>query len=476
MKKKYFVYSVIILSLLIFSAIPAVNYITDLSRTLHHDYRMRYAKFHPHKLFLKNVYLMDNKEKYDTLVYGSSRGGFIDVERISKHAYNMSHGFGTITTYLHSLKALLNNGVKVKHVWIGLNDFDTWKDHTPELHRLIYHNNIFQDIRFYAHWLFRIIPGSITILKEDLPLIRTYEMTDPQKKVHKARSQQLLIRGKKRDIPPATLGYTGIFRIDEAVKEVVEMKELCRTHGIDLTIFIYPTFYKTYLRYNQNRIEEFKRKLAQVTDYYDFYDIDKISINNDNWFEGSHFIPDVGDYIIDSIHQNRHLVTKANVEARIREVRSHITNIVGLHLGRMYHYKPYTDLSPFKIIFDLTNPDFGFSHNDQMKITRNISETMIKVTGNDPHFIIDRVHTDAKQVFLTWHIISDKETTLQIFFKENQQDTYDEKHSYSVKLKKGENQYRLTMYGKYINNGLRIDLAKKPGNYRIVKFNVREVK
>ena len=93
------------IAFLVFSILPISNYITDPSRILHHDYKMRYLKFHPHKLFLKVEYLLDNKEKYDTLVYGSSRGGFIDVSRISKDAYNMSHGFGTVTTYLHTLKS-----------------------------------------------------------------------------------------------------------------------------------------------------------------------------------------------------------------------------------------------------------------------------------------------------------------------------------------------------------------------------------
>ena len=107
MNKKSFIYTALIIAILIFSILPITNYIIDPSRVLHHDYQTRYKKFHPHKLFLKVDYLIQYPNKYDTLVYGSSRGRFVDVQLISDDAYNMSHGFGTVTNYLHTLKILL---------------------------------------------------------------------------------------------------------------------------------------------------------------------------------------------------------------------------------------------------------------------------------------------------------------------------------------------------------------------------------
>ena len=483
MKKKHFIFTVLIIAIAIFSILPITNYILDPSRVLHHDYKTQYAKFYPHKLFLKVDYLLENKEKFDTLVYGSSRGRFVDVQNISKNAYNMSHGFGTVTTYLHTLKTLLDNGFRVKNVWIGINDFDIWKEHRPNLHRLINKNNFFLDIPIYSHWLFRFLPETVKILKNDYSLVKTEEVTNTHQRIVFSRKQENILKNiPNRNIPPATLGYTGKFRVDFAIDEIRQIKELCNAHEIKLTVWMYPIYYKTYLAYNQNKIEEFKRKLVKITDFYDFYDFGSFSQNEINWFEGSHFTTTAADYMIKCIQENKFLVTSETIDSRIKQTRDDLKSLALLKLprkgegkGKGLYIDPYSDMSMFKKIFDSSNHIFDNTKQPQYSLTRVNSNIEAKVKGIDPIVMLDKIETNAKHVMLTVSIKSQQKALFQLFFKENPSDAYAEGNTYYHTLREGENNFRIIFLAKYINNGLRIDFANKIGSYTIKKFTLREL-
>ena len=479
MQKKSFILISIIIAFLIFSILPIVNYIADPSRVLHHDYVMRYKKFHQHELVLKTIYVIEHKHDYDTLVFGSSRGGFMDMSKISKHAYNMSHGFGTISTYLHTLKTLLNSGVTVKNVWIGINDYDIWKDHTEELSRLVYHNSLLGDAKLYSHWLFRFIPASINIIKDNKALLQTKEVTDQDARLKRSREQEAGVRHMNhRHLGTAKLGYTGKFRIEKSIEEIREIKQLCKSHHIKLTAFIYPTYYKTYLFYDQSKIETFKRKLAQVMDFYDFYDIGSIALDQHNWFECSHFVTSIGDYIIDSIHAHKHLVTKENVEERIRQTRALLKNMPILENEDIYLLNENTKLttSKLKTIFDIKDKHFTYSKNDQFTLTQKAEDIHANVDLADPFFILDSTHTSSKEAVLLIKIKSPKESLFQLYFKKTLQSTYTEKNSFKLALHKGENYFRIVLASAYVNNVLRVDFTRNSGEYIIEEFKIKEVK
>ncbi len=479
MDKKRFVYVTIAIALLIFSILPIVNYIADPSRVLHHDYHLRYKKFHQHELVLKTIYVIERKDDFDTLVFGSSRGGFLDMTKISDRAYNMSHGFGTVTTYLHTLKTLLKSGVKVKNVWIGINDFDIWKDHTDELWRLIYYNNILKDMKLYTHWLFRFIPESINIIKEDKPLIETNEVTDQEARLRRSRQQELTVRiMKQRHLHAAKLGYTGIFRIDESIHEVKQIKDLCQRHDINLTVFMYPTYYKTYLFYDQDKIETYKRKLAEVTDFYDFYDIGKIALDQRKWFDESHFVTSVGDYIIDSILANRHLVTKETIEQRIQETRDLLKNMPILTNEDIYQLDKRTNLetSSLKEVFNIHQHKHKVQTNDQLSLSYADKNIIASVDANDPFFTLHHIKIASERSIVFMKIDSPVESVFQIYFKYKASDNYQESQSFKLPLHQGENYYRIVLLSKFINNTLRVDFTRKPGKYTIKEFTIKALK
>ena len=481
MTYKKFIFSTLIGALLIFSIVPIINYRSDMTRILHHDYTHVYQGVNPNKLFLKSVYLLDHLEKYDTLVYGSSRGGFMDVSLISDKAYNMCHGFGTLATYRDHLQTMLDAGMKLKEVWLGINDFDIWKDQTAKngLVHMAYHNGIFGNTLLYSDWLFSTRDKNINIAKGKIPLVKTPYITNPKSHVDKAR-----IDAKKlpvnRYIPPTTLGYTGIFRIDDAIEDLKTIKKLCDEYHIKLVPFFYPTYYKTYLRYNQEQIEKFKRKLVTVTGFYDFYDIGKISRDQKNWLEGSHFHPSMGDKIIRTIQAGKNLITQNTIDKRIAETRDeikHIGNLVLLPKGQgAYHYNPHIDFSAFPILFDIKNKKYHYNKNNDFTLISLQGDLKADVTHHDPVIVLDPIPTDAKYVALTGTIDSPKDVTLQLFFKKEKNGKYSESNHYNYKLKKGLNEFRIMILAKYIHNGLRIDFTNKTGKYTIKKLMLQALK
>lgn len=472
MSKKYFIYFTFIGALLILSIVPIINYTSDPSRIFHKDYKTQYKEFHPNKLFLKVAYLLENKTKFDTLVYGSSRGRFVDVSHVSSKAYNMSHGFGTISTYLQSLKVLLNNGVKVKNVWLGVNDFEIWKDHSNALHKLNYKDGLLGNAPLYAEWLFRIRPKGFKLWKDDAPLLRTQNILNPKAKVDQARIDEKRIKGLKRNIPPTTLGYTGIFRIDESIEELKEIKSICKQHNIKLTVFFYPSFFKTYLRYDQNMIEAFKRKLVSIVDFYDFYDLGALSIDQDNWFEGSHFVPSVADFMIKSIKENKFLVSQENIDARMAQTKSYMKHMSTLPLGDLKPYSGNLDLDIFQVIFDLNDSQYSYYKNDHFNMKNKNGIFNINVHHNDPIFILNTTKTTSKRTLLTFHISSSIKTYFKLYLKKEKNSTYTEKDVFKMNLKKGMNTFSVVTPATYINNELRVDFVNDLGNYTIEKFTI----
>jgi len=477
MIKKHFIFITLIGALLIFSILPVINYITDPTRVLHHDYKNRYEKFHPNKLFLKTLYLLDHKDKHDTLVYGSSRGGFVDVRLISDKAFNMSHGFGSVSTYLHSLKVLLANDVKVKNIWISVNDYDIWKNNQETIDKLLHKGNFIDNIPVYADWLFRkTTQTNIKILKGEMPLLKSEYITDTSKRIERAIIQEkTLLNFKKRSIPAATLGHTGIYRIDEVIDEMEEIKTLCKENDIKLTVFMYPIYSATYLAYDQTKIEEFKRKLTAILDFYDFYALDDIAIDQTNWFEGSHFAPSVGDYMIQNIQKNNFLITSENIHSRIKRTRTLAKkNAPLLLIDNVHTLHSDLELNTSKTIFDIY-VNFEYYKNDQFSLKKDSLNFNVIVKEEDPYFILNTTQTQSKLTLLTFDIHSKEESVFQLYLKDTKKANYSEGNRFKIPIKKGINHFKLVIPGKYVNNGLRVDFTKTVGTYKINQFIIQDI-
>ncbi len=492
MKKKYYIPLLFTGSLVIFSFLPLFNYSIDQWRVLHRDYGNAYKGISINKNFLKLSYILDNKEKYDTLLMGSSRNASLDDSLISKHAYNMYYGFGVAGAHLHNLKVLLENKVKIKNIWLGLNDFEIWKDpkdHEVDWSRKTYKNDFLDKLDFYSFYLFKKIDHrDIKVLRGEYYLQKSNRIFQKDLSSYfimmKSREKKISDNAhswikKMISTGSALLGYKDKeYRIDQTIEEIKEMKNLCDSNNIELTIFMYPSFYKTYLQYNQYKIEEFKRKLSSFVDFHDFYNLNQISLNELKWTDSSHFTLSIGNYIIENIQKNKFLVTKENIDSRITKTKKSIKNILNKPLLIQYIDKINTniDLKSLKSIFDLKNNKYKYYKNDQFKLDQD--EGFIKLTTktNDPILILNKTKSKSENVILSYKFESDKNTVFQLFYKKTNESEYNEGNSISIRIRKGSNKFNLLIPSKYLNNALRIDLVNHIGTYKIKDFSIYSLK
>ena len=216
--------------------------------TWRHDVLHQFIE--PDKNFIKTRYVALNPQRYNCLIFGSSRVNAIDG-RLAKNAvcYNMTFGQGLPRNYLDSLRYLVTKQVRPKLVLIGLDEFSYKYDpaeHTDFL-RHPYPPAVHQNrALFYLKYLVRYSSRS---MKEPLegfegkrqPIRYDHygtglEMPDPA--VEKAIEADPITYAKDAKFrePFITPGD----RMDAALEEIRETVDLLNAHGIPLIVFINP--------------------------------------------------------------------------------------------------------------------------------------------------------------------------------------------------------------------------------------------
>lgn len=96
-------------------------------------------------------------------------------------------------------------------------------------------------------------------------------------------------------------GYYYQERIDETLRDINDIVNLCSKNGIKLIVFTNPVHKITYQKSVDNGYLDFLYKLPDITDYYNFSGLNDITVNNNNYLETSHYSLEIGDMIIDTI-------------------------------------------------------------------------------------------------------------------------------------------------------------------------------
>ncbi|MBQ9503806.1 MAG: hypothetical protein IJU93_02240 [Lachnospiraceae bacterium] len=261
----------------------------------------------PNKSYVKMSNVLAHPEAFDSFIFGSSRVGFFDVSRLSDGKYyDMSYSEGTPAEHLDDLKIMINHGIIPKNVTIGVDDISYFVD--PALHdtqlyrkRFPFEGSFTDKCGFYLKYF------DMITLSQSLHVIRNFKDKDPD------YGKRLLATGTERlDIEShfnyenTTPTWSDYYQPREEVYEDIRrIKELCKEYGINLRIFTNPVNGYTYAKGIANGYLEFLEGLAEVTDYYNFSGFNEITLNNDNYYETSHFNPKVSNMMIDRIYNER---------------------------------------------------------------------------------------------------------------------------------------------------------------------------
>lgn len=325
----FFVFTAVFASLVAF-----YNYMTDETGVLRADFSyVRNREIN--QQFVKMRYILDNPQKYDALLFGSSRVGNIDLTRAGDghRWYNMTYTLALPAEWLENVRLMIRRGVSCRKVLIGLDDYSFRLDvgaHRDDYIRMPYREWNWQT---YLRYALRVPKTDITPETENF-----YDVYDTGRPLHPWADERIEKdpaaheRDPRFDGGGAEAFYTLFHarRIDETMEELTEIKRLLEEYGAEVIFFISPMYERYYMASEHEGFDEFRRRLAKLSDYYDFSGISDVTRRRYFFYEISHYRPMVGDMIVDRIFHSRPagpqefgaLVTRENVEAHIASLHA----------------------------------------------------------------------------------------------------------------------------------------------------------
>lgn len=326
---KQFVFRFLFCSLLLLGSLALYNYKYDVYGLLNLTEYSALSNDH----FLKVRYLLGNPLKFNAFCFGSSRVGHIDLTKIANglQYYNMTYPDGLPKEWLDDVRIFLKHDMHIKQILVGIDDFSFRIDpskHAARYGRIPYDDN--GNIRTYLACLLRVPDMSIRKLRDKSVFSYIYGIGMNLNREAEAPVEQDIINHVHDEKFLKSKHHVLGNRIDETIQTFSELKSLCDENDIELIVFINPIHRTAYLANNLDEFNEFKRRLAEVTNYYDFSGLNKVTMNNNYYLETTHYRFIVGDMIVQRIfHPEQGVnfgvwVTKDNVEGHIRELEKQI--------------------------------------------------------------------------------------------------------------------------------------------------------
>ena len=279
-----------------------------------HWKRIRDNGVEPNSNYIKMQYILHNPDKFDSFLFGSSRTGFIDVEKIPYgNWYNMSYSEGLPQEHLENLEELIENGIIPKNVMIGVDNISCLVDpaiHENQFYRIPYPRE--NKLAFFANYF--SIRGVIASLEVSID----HEIEDPDYVERYYRSgcskRDPSLGGQWEGNTPYWENYYHYF-IDDALASIRRTAELCDKYDINLILFSNPIYYNTYRHSEYYGYASFLELLSEQKKegYYNFSGVNDITRDKNNFYEARHYTEEVGDMIIDRIFNN---VTDETLESQ----------------------------------------------------------------------------------------------------------------------------------------------------------------
>lgn len=308
---KKFIIKILVFALILAAVFAPVNIIIDPYNIFHYDNPVNNG-VEPNKNFIKTKYILNNQDQFDSLVFGSSRAGFIDVEKIPGGTYyDMASSEAVPAEHVKTLKVLIKNGYVPKNILLLVDDISCFVD--PAMHENVLYRAPYPSGGLISHLEFYTKYCDLLTTYQSLSVIREHEDKDPDfaERFRRTGTERLDIVSDFTGFDPASgaeiPGYGADYyslRLDEAISEMQEFVDICKENDINLTVVTNPLYYKTYARDLENGYLDYLEALADVTDYYSFSSFSNITTGCSNYYEASHFIPAIGRMMIDAAYND----------------------------------------------------------------------------------------------------------------------------------------------------------------------------
>lgn len=296
MDYKKFFYKLIYTILIILILITSVNYYFDFYAVLSQNKNIYYESINDR--YAKMKYVLNNPNKYDIYIWGSSRIQKADPNILGKRAYNMGASAGSPEDCLHDLRILIKNKVNIKKVYLALDNFSYKNNHEYDLtsfNRIPYNENLFADLDYLSKVLFKEIDfhkikGYIGLT--DYRLEKTYLKTTGHLEVPEYVEKKIDDNAEEyvedRKFLVASSADDVNEHISKTVSIIKEISKLCYDNNIEFEFFFNPVHITSYLEDDIENSNKFKKEIVKINNFYDFNNINFISKNNIFWYETSH--------------------------------------------------------------------------------------------------------------------------------------------------------------------------------------------
>ena len=289
---------------------PVMIYEVDPFGIFREDFSQQVIE--PNQRFAKMKWLSEEKRDFDSFIFGSSKVGNIDSRKmLGGKYYNMTYSMGLPYEWMEDMKQLANTGYDIKNIVICLDEFSYTRTHdqNSSFLRKPYAESWAKRTEFQAKYLLRM--PNFSVLKKawypinkDKPFLVRYDIQETgipfttERESYVEENMDLHLTDWKFDIDwPLKLP-----RMEESLYAIKEIKQFCEDKGIELQVVYLPVYHKKLADVKTNKFDEYKTKVAEITDYWDFSEARPIIDERQYWFEQVHFRAKVGDMIVGKLN------------------------------------------------------------------------------------------------------------------------------------------------------------------------------
>ncbi|PPK57115.1 hypothetical protein B0F89_1551 [Malaciobacter marinus] len=346
MNSKKWIKILAVLCVLSFGFIGGINYLVDPFNIFHTKFLKE--QFQMNERFMKIEYLEENKNKYNSYMFGSSRIGTTPPNVIDKYLenakfYNFTISSANLYDYLIHLKYFIKSEYPIKNLYLQIDISNmasysrTESDYLRKPHPFVVGEKL---EKYYLSYLSGFFPFNIkgkiaeNINQKDLvgyyletgiwtrPLKEKKIKENPEKFIQEERSFN--VQNKR------VVKNTQSENNSKALKEIVD---LCLKNNINLIIFTTP--------HNKNMMDtfiledylKFLKMISSIANFYDFTGYNTVTTENINYYESSHYRENVGRIIAARIFNDKSIevpedfgvfVTKDNIDEHLENLRKQI--------------------------------------------------------------------------------------------------------------------------------------------------------
>ncbi|MBP8639408.1 MAG: polysaccharide deacetylase family protein [Oscillospiraceae bacterium] len=267
----------------------------------------------------KIEYLENHKTEYDSFVIGASAASY-DTKELNKymnaHFYNLFCSNSSNKYYCDLADYLIRN-YDVKNILlnVGISDASISKTerrtlNTQEHYRVRGHGAFL----FYLQHAFcspRLGFDKIKAAENDTYLPSSVNNYIPETGCYDMRVRDiekitdLIVYEAKHqndfDMEPEN---NTLDNIQESVEMVSYISELCAKNNVKLTIVFSPVSQTQWKEYDETELVDYKKQLAEVSDYWDF-SYSSVSLDNRYFYDGQHFRNAVGTMVFARIFNDK---------------------------------------------------------------------------------------------------------------------------------------------------------------------------